>query len=67
MAAAGVPSEHVSRVLNHAEGGPKATHVYNRYAYDSEKRAALDTWASTLMKILEPTEATTVVPFERRA
>ena len=67
MAATGVPSEHVSRVLNHAEGGPKATHVYNRYAYDSEKRAALDTWASTLMKILEPTEATTVVPFERRA
>ena len=22
-------------VLNHAEGGPKATHIYNRYAYDA--------------------------------
>ena len=67
MAAAGVPSEHVSRVLNHAEGGPKATHVYNRYAYDAEKRAALDTWARTLTQILERNEAGTIVSFERRA
>ncbi len=67
MAAAGVPSEHVSRVLNHAEGGPKATHIYNRYAYDTEKRAALDTWARTLTQILETQEAGMIVPFEKRA
>ena len=61
-----LPSEHVSRVLNHAEGGPTATHVYNRYTYDAEKRAALDSWARTLTKILERNEAGTIVPFERR-
>ena len=46
---------------------PKATHIYNRYAYDSEKRTALDTWAGTLTKILEPDEAGTIVSFEGRA
>jgi hypothetical protein len=51
-------------VLNHAEGGPRATMVYNRYAYDREKRIALETWARTLMAILERKEtAATVVPF----
>ncbi len=40
---------------------------YNRYAYDAEKRAALDTWARTLTQILEPNEAGTVVSFEKRA
>ncbi len=67
MAAAGVSHEHVSRVLNHAEAGPKATHIYNRYAYDAEKRAALDTWARTLTKILERDDAGTIVSFEKRA
>ena len=62
-----LPSEQILRVLNHPEGGPKATHIYNRYAYDAEKRAALDTWARTLTKILEANDAGTVVPFERRA
>jgi integrase len=52
MAAAGVPRDHVSRVLNHVEGGPTATRVYDRYSYDAEKRAALDTWQRELRRIL---------------
>jgi hypothetical protein len=27
--------EHISLVLNHVEGGPRATRVYDRYSYDS--------------------------------
>ena len=57
--------KHVARVANHAErGAPKATRIDNRYAYDAEKRAALDTWARTLTNILEPNEAGTIVSFE---
>jgi hypothetical protein len=35
----------IAKVLNHTEGGPRATMVYNRHAYDREKRLALETWA----------------------
>ena len=36
MAEAGVPRDHIAKVLNHVEGGPAATRVYDRYDYDSE-------------------------------
>jgi integrase len=52
MAEAGVPSDHISRVLNHIDGGPRATRVYDRYAYDREKRAALEKWERLLTKAL---------------
>ena len=52
MAEAGVPRQHISAVLNHVEGGPTATRVYDRYSYDAEKRAALETWAKELSRIL---------------
>jgi len=69
MAAAGVPQADIAKVLNHAEGGPTATQVYNRYAYDKEKQVALKTWARKLAEILEqkPTTTTNVVPITRRA
>jgi hypothetical protein len=69
MAAAGVPRDHVSRVLNHVEGGPTATRVYDRYSYDAEKRAALDTWQRELRRILadEPKAGADVVNMPRRA
>src|SRR6185295_4400557 len=41
MAESGITREHLARVLNHVEGGPTATRVYDRYAYDVEKRQAL--------------------------
>jgi hypothetical protein len=52
MAAAGVPREHIARVLNHVEGGARATRVYDRHTYDGEKRAALESWARSLAKVL---------------
>lgn len=66
MAEAGIPREHLARVLNHVEGGARATKVYDRYSYDAEKRVALDTWARRLATILEERHATaTVMPFAR--
>jgi integrase len=53
MAAAGVPREHISRVLNHVQGGPASARVYDRYSYDAEKRSALERWADRLTAIVE--------------
>ena len=64
MAEAGISQADIAKVLNHAEGGPRATHVYNRYQYDREKRLALETWARTLTAILdERPDAGKVLPF----
>jgi integrase len=64
MAAAGIPREHIGHVLNHVEGGARATRVYDRYAYDREKRVALETWGRSLKTILEKSDAaSSVVPF----
>ena len=53
MAEAGVPENDISRVLSHRiPGAPSVTKVYNRYAYDREKRAALETWEARLLAIL---------------
>ena len=53
MAEAGVPRDHIAKVLNHVEGGPAATRVYDRYDYDTEKRDALERWARRLAAIVE--------------
>jgi integrase len=68
MAASGIPRDHIAKVLNHVEGGPSATRVYDRYSYDAEKRVALETWARALTAILEqkPSRAD-VVPMRRTA
>jgi integrase len=64
MAAAGIPREHIGHVLNHVEGGSRATRVYDRYAYDREKRIALEAWARSLAAIIERKDsAGNVVPF----
>src|SRR5207302_203102 len=36
MAAAGIPRDHIAKVLNHVEGGARATRVYDRHSYDAE-------------------------------
>ena len=51
MAEAGIAQSDI--VLNHAEGGPRATMVYNRYAYDKENRRALETRGRVLKGILD--------------
>jgi len=51
MARASVPPHVVEKVLNHISGtisGVAA--VYNRYAYDPEKRAALEDWGEWLSR-----------------
>jgi len=63
MAEAGIPQADIARVLNHAEGGPRATQVYNRYEYDREKRIAIETCARRLKAILEGSGAKSVLPF----
>jgi integrase len=49
MASMGIPRLTISKVLNHGDEG--VTSVYDRYAYDAEKRQALDDWASRLSAI----------------
>ena len=63
MAEASVPREHISFVLNHVDGGSRATKVYDRYSRDNEKRLALETWQRRLRAILENKPVSTVVPF----
>lgn len=65
MAAAGVPREHIARVLNHVEGGPRATKIYDRYAYGNEKQIALESWARRLNEILTHAPTSNVVPFAK--
>ena len=66
MAEAGVPVESIARVLNHVDRGARATRIYDRYSYDSEKRTALEAWARRLDAILQRKRAdATVVPFSR--
>ena len=64
MAEGGVPRDHIAKVLNHVEGGPAATRVYDRYDYDSEKRQALERWARGLTEIIEG-KTRKVVPIAR--
>ncbi|HVX57289.1 MAG TPA: site-specific integrase [Candidatus Saccharimonadales bacterium] len=48
----GVLTEVVSRVLNHAPPGIGVTGIYNRHAYVTEKRSALDRWEGLLLEIV---------------
>ena len=50
MASMGIPRLTVGKVLNHVE--PGVTSIYDRYAYDLEKRQALDAWARRLAEIV---------------
>jgi integrase len=52
LAALGYGEDLIGRVLNHAKRGVTAT-VYNQYAYDAEKRAALEHWARTVEAIVK--------------
>jgi hypothetical protein len=51
----GVSPFVIGHVLNHATvtKGSITSRVYARYAYDKEKRTALEIWAARLMAIIE--------------
>jgi hypothetical protein len=45
---------HIAHVLNHRSvTHSTVTAIYDRYRYDKEKRAALETWSRLLMGIVE--------------
>ncbi|MGQ9372054.1 tyrosine-type recombinase/integrase [Azospirillum sp. ST 5-10] len=52
MARLGVPRLVISKIENHVEGG--VTAIYDRYAYQSEKRDALERWAARVRVVVEP-------------
>jgi integrase len=52
MAAAGVDEDVLPKVLGHVPHGVTRRH-YNLYAYDNEKRAALDRWADIVDAIVK--------------
>jgi integrase len=55
----GVERLVVSKLLNHAEAG--VTKIYDRYAADPEKTAAMERWANRLREIISGTPASNVV------
>jgi integrase len=56
MAAAGVPIEHISHVMNHVVGS-KVTRGYEQHSHDGDKLAALRRWEARLRDLLDPTAA----------
>ena len=46
------PPYVVEKMLNHSLGGVMA--IYNRAAYDAERREALDAWSAWLQCLIEP-------------
>jgi integrase len=63
MSRAGVPSDIAERVLGHAIPGVRG--VYDRHAYEAEKRHALEQLAGLINRILDPRP--NVVAFAARA
>lgn len=53
-----IPRLHISKVLNHAEGG--VTKIYDRFSYVEEKRQALETWAHLVERIVSQQSADVV-------
>ena len=39
-------------MLNHVEGGARATRVYDHHSYLAEKRMALEVWSAALTRVL---------------
>jgi integrase len=59
MTALGHPQFNVGKVLNHSE--TSITAVYDRYAYDKEKRAALNAWSRKLNGLMNGEKRSNVV------
>ena len=49
-ARSGIDRLTVSKILNHSESG--ITRIYDRYAADPEKAAAMERWANHLRRIV---------------
>jgi integrase len=67
MAEAGVLPHIVEACLNHISGARAGVAgVYNRAAYDADKRRALDLWADKLAAIIDD-RASNILPMKRGA
>jgi len=60
LAAAGVPAEDVSAILNHVRADVAGRH-YDHYRRADEKRRALDRWARILASIVKPSLPSNIV------
>jgi len=61
MGEAGVDRFHIAHVLNHRSvTHSTVTAIYDRYRYDKEKRAALETWTRLLAEVVKPEAAVPV-------
>ncbi len=66
MAALGISRLIIGKVLNHIDSS--VTGIYDRYAYDDEKRHALEAWAARLEEIVSgKPAASNVVPLATAA
>lgn len=63
LAACKIPEHIAEQVIGHTKKGIIA--VYNQHGYDSEKRAALETWERRLLRIAEGRADDNVVPLAR--
>ena len=64
MRGLGIDRLVVSKLLNHAEAG--ITKIYDRYAADTEKAAAMERWAQRLREIISGEPQEKVVRLHRR-
>ena len=57
MAKLGTPVNVLSKVLNHVSAGAHGgvTAIYNRYAYEDEKRQALEAWGQRITELVGST------------
>src|SRR5262245_3355198 len=62
MASGGVPRFVISRILNYSEE-KNIKSVYDRYSYDAEKRAAMESWNRQLAAVLKGKSALSVRRF----
>ena len=62
LGSVGVDRFHSSRVLGHADR--EITGVYDRYAYDQEKRVALTRWERKLRAVLSGEKVPKVISIE---
>lgn len=65
MAKLNVAPHVLSRILNHASDGTGVTAIYNRYAYEAEKRHALDCWGRYLAQVVKGKPVENVTPIRR--
>ena len=68
MADLGVLPHVIEAALNHVSGHKAGVAgIYNRSTYATEKRAALDLWASHLRVIVARSQGANVTKLERKA